>query len=48
MNLKRGEIVGEIDTKIERRMLHTLRYSEEYQVLLSAGYERKIYLFEIN
>lgn len=29
-------------------MLHTLKYSEEYQVLLSAGFEKKISLFEIN
>lgn len=29
-------------------MLHTLRYSEEYQILLSAGFEKRISLFEIN
>ena len=29
-------------------MLHTLKYSQEYQILLSAGFEKKISLFEIN
>lgn len=48
LSLGRGEVLTEIDTKIERRMLHTLKYSEEYQVLLAAGYERRISLFEIN
>ena len=48
MSLRRGEVMAEIDTKMERRVLHTIRYSEEYQVLLSAGYEKKISLFEID
>ena len=46
--MAKREIVAEIDTKFERRMLHTIRYSEEYQILLAAGYEKKINLFEIH
>ena len=29
-------------------MVHTIKYSEEYQILLAAGFEKKINIFEIN
>lgn len=44
----KGEAVAKIKLSAESRIPHTLQYSEHYQMLLSAGYEKKISIYEIN
>ena len=47
-NFFKGEAVAKIKLSTENRIPHTIQYSENYQVLLSAGYEKKISIYEIN
>jgi hypothetical protein len=40
--------VAKIDLGVEGRIPHTIQYSEEYQVIITASYEKKINLYEIH
>ena len=44
----KGEVVARVKLNEDNRVPHTIQYSETYQVLFSAGYEKKISIYEIN
>jgi hypothetical protein len=45
-NIRQGSRVSEIS--LSHRGIHTLHYSNTYQVLLSCGFETKIDILEVN
>ena len=41
----KGEAVAKIELNPDSRVPHTIQYSENYQVILLAGYEKKISIY---